>query len=132
MRFKIDPNITTTLLVGATIIGVTQTTIYAASAATDARFERIDARLERIDARFERIDARFEKMDARIHERFERMDARIDARFERMDARIDARFQKTDARIDDVAAGIARVEGLIQGFHAASPAEDAAVSEEPG
>ncbi len=114
MRFKIDPNITTTLLVGATIIGVTQTTISAASAATDARFERIDAR----------IDARLEKMDARIDARFEKMDAR----FEKMDARL----EKMDSRIDDVAAGIARLEGLIQGFHAASAAEDAAVSEEPG
>ena len=118
MRFKFDPNIATTLLVGATILGVTQTTISAASATTDERFAQLEAR----------INGRFESMDARFTARFEEMDARFGARFQRMDARI----EKMDARIDDVAAGIARLEGLIQGFLAASAAEDTAVSEEPG
>ena len=125
MRFKFDPNIATTLLVGATILGVTQTTISAASATTDERFAQLEAR----------INGRFESMDARFTARFEEMDARFGARFQRMDARIekmDARIERMDARIDDVAAGIARLEGLIQGFLAASAAEDTAVSEEPG
>ena len=123
MRFRIDPNITTTLLVGAAIIGVTQTTISAASAATDQRFAQLEARMDRrfehVDVRFERIEDRFE----RVEDRFER----VEDRFER----VDARFEKMDARIDLLAAGIGRLEGLIQGFHAALAA-DAAVSEQPG
>ena len=116
MRFKIDPNITTTLLVGAAIIGVTQTTISAASAATDQRFAQLEARMDR---RFENVDVRFE----RIEDRFER----VEDRFER----VDARFEKMDARIDLLATGIGRLEGLIQGFHAAS-APGAELSEQLG
>ncbi len=114
MRFRFDPNIATTLLVGATILGVTQTTISAASATTDERFAQLEAR----------INGRFESMDARFGARFQRMDAGIE--------KMDARIEKMDARIDDMAAGIARLEGLIQGFLAASAAEDAAVSEASG
>ena len=120
MRFKIDPNITTTLLVGATIIGVTQTTLSAASAATDQRFAQLEARMDR---RFENVDVRFERIEERVEDRFER----VEDRFER----VDARFEKMDARIDLLAAGIGRLEGLIQGFHAALAA-DAAVSEQLG
>ena len=123
MKFKINPNITTTLLVGAAIIGLTQTTISAASTATDQRFVQLEARM---DARFDGMEARFKARFEHIDARFQKMDAHIDARFERMDQRfekIDERFEKMDARIDDLAAGIARLEGLIQGFHATPAAK---------
>lgn len=85
MRFEIDANIATTLLVGAIVLGAMQMSI-------SAWFDRMDAWFDRLDCRFEHLEA-----------------------------------ESTTWPPASPAW-----EGLIQGFHAASAAEDAAVSEEPG
>ena len=87
--------IATILLVGAATMGVNISIIGAIAEANDVRFAQIDARFEQVDRRLDRLAAR---MDA--------MDRRMDA----MDRRIDERFR-------DMAAAIARLEGLIQGIH---------------
>ena len=94
--------IATILLVGAATMGVNISIIGAIAEANDARFAQIDARFEQVDARFEQVDRRLDRLDARM----DAMDRRMDA----MDRRIDERFR-------DMAAAIARLEGLIQGIH---------------
>lgn len=95
MRQQFITLIATILLVGAATVGVNLSIIGAIAETNDVRFAQIDARFEQVDRRFDRLEAR---MDA--------MDRRMDA----MDRRMDERFR-------DMAAAIARVEGLIQGIH---------------
>ncbi|MXY05522.1 MAG: hypothetical protein F4171_09945 [Gammaproteobacteria bacterium] len=95
MKHKINANMTTTLLVGASIIGVNQATILSVSSATDARFEQVDARFEQVDARFERIDRRLDHMEARFVVRFERL----------------------ESQFNEMSTSIARIEGMIQASH---------------
>ncbi len=114
MKHRINANMTTTLLVGASIIGVNQATILSVSSATDARFEQVDARFEQVDARFEQVDARFEQVDAR----FERMDRRLD----HMENRFVVRFERLESQFNEMSAGIARIEGMIQASHGRKPA----------
>ena len=95
MKHKINANMTTTLLVGASIIGVNQATILSVSSATDARFEQVDARFEQVDARFERMDRRLDHMEARFVVRFERL----------------------ESQFNEMSTSIARIEGMIQASH---------------
>ena len=121
MNYEFITTIATILLVGASIASLVLSAIRSASRTTNERFEMIDARFEMIDARFEMIDARFEKIDAR----FEKIDARfeqfekIDARFEKIDEQFEkiyARFFEIQKQFTAVHAGIARLEGLIDGI----------------
>ena len=100
MKHRINANMTTTLLVGASIIGVNQATILSVSSATDARFEQVDARFEQVDARFERMDRRLDHMENRFVVRFERL----------------------ESQFNEMSAGIARIEGMIQASHGRKPA----------
>ena len=50
MRFEIDANIATTLLVGAIVLGAMQMSI-------SAWFDRMDAWFDRLDCRFEQLEA---------------------------------------------------------------------------
>lgn len=102
MRHQFITLIATILLVGAATVGVNLSIIGAIAEANDVRFAQIDARFEQVDARFEQVDARFEQVDQRLD--------RLEARVDEMDRRMDERFR-------DMAAAIARVEGLIQGIH---------------
>ena len=95
MKHKINANMTTTLLVGASIIGVNQATILSVSSATDARFEQVDARFEQVDARFERMDRRLDHMEARFVARLERL----------------------ESQFNEMSTSIARIEGMIQASH---------------
>ena len=88
MRYQFVTLIATTLLVGASVIGVNLTIV-------DARFGQVDARFAQVDARFAQVEARLDRLEARM---------------ERMERRMDDQFR-------DMAAGIARLEGLIQGLH---------------
>ncbi len=102
MKHKINANMTTTLLVGASIIGVNQATILSVSSATDARFEQVDARFEQVDARFERMDRRLDHMEARFVVRFERL----------------------ESQFNEMNTSIARIEGMIQASHGRNPAAE--------
>ncbi len=110
MKHKINANMTTTLLVGASIIGVNQATILSVSSATDARFEQVDARFEQVDARFERMDRRLERMDARFVVRFERL----------------------GPQFNEMGATIARIEGMIQASHGRGPSNTRPPPPQPG
>lgn len=101
MRHQFITLIATILLVGAATVGVNLSIIGAIAETNDVRFAQIDARFEQVDARFEQVDARFEQVDRRLD--------RLEARMDEMDRRMDERFR-------DMAAAIARVEGLIQGI----------------
>lgn len=109
MRHQFITLIATILLVGAATVGVNLSIIGAIAETNDVRFAQIDARFEQVDARFEQVDARFEQVDAR----FEQVDRRLD----RLEARMDEMDRRMDERFRDMAAAIARVEGLIQGIH---------------
>ena len=102
MKHKINANMTTTLLVGASIIGVNQATILSVSSATDARFEQVDTRFEQVDDRFERIDRRLDHMEARFVIRFERL----------------------ESQFHEVSTSIARIEGMIQASHGPTKATE--------
>lgn len=105
MKRQFVTTITTLLMVGATVLGVTLTIM--------------DGRFEQVDERFEQVDARFEQMAAQVDTRFERVEGRIDRledRMERMENRINDQFRA-------MATAIGRLEGLIQGMHGPSPTE---------
>lgn len=95
MRHQFITLIATILLVGAATVGVNLSIIGAIAETNDVRFAQIDVRFAQIDARFEQVDRRLDRLEARVDE---------------MDRRMDERFR-------DMAAAIARVEGLIQGIH---------------
>ena len=103
MKHKINANMTTTLLVGASIIGVNQATILSVSSATDARFEQVDARFERMDRRLERMDARFV-----------------------------VRFERLGSQFNEMGATIARIEGMIQASHGRGPSNTRPPPPQPG
>ena len=109
MKHKINANMTTTLLVGASIIGANQATILSVSSATDARFEQVDARFEQVDTRFEQVDDRFE---------------RIDRRLDHMEARFVVRFERLESQFHEVSTSIARIEGMIQASHGPTKATE--------
>ena len=90
MNYEFITTIATILLVGASIASLVLSAIRSASRTTNERFEKIDARFEKIDARFEKIDEHFEK--------------------------IYARFFEIQKQFTSVHAGIARLEGLIDGI----------------
>lgn len=116
MRHQFITLIATILLVGAATVGVNLSIIGAIAETNDVRFAQIDSRFEQVDARFEQVDARFEQVDVR----FEQVDARfeqVDQRLDRLEARVDEMDRRMDERFRDMAAAIARVEGLIQGIH---------------
>ena len=119
MRHQFITLIATILLVGAATIGVNLSIIGAIAEANDVRFAQIDARFEQVDARFEQVDARFEQVDARFEQVDRRLD-RLEARMDAMDRRMDAMDRRMDERFRDMAAAIARLEGLIQGGQTAA------------
>ena len=116
--------------------------------AIDKRFENIDGRFDKIDERFDKVDQRFEKIDERfekIDERFEKIDMRfekIDQRFEKVDERfdkIDQRFIRIDERFFEMQkeftalhAGMARLEGLVEGIRGTMMASPVAELERRG
>ena len=102
MKYQFFTLIATILLVGAATMGVNVSIIGAIADTNDARFAQIDARFEQVDARFEQVDRRLD-----------RLEARVDA----LDRRMDAMGRRIDERFRDMAAAIARLEGLIQGIH---------------
>lgn len=102
MKHQFLTLVATILLVGAATIGVNVSIIGTIADTNDVRFAQIDARFEQVDGRFEQVDRRLDRLGARV-------DA-VDRRMDAMDGRIDERFR-------DMAAAIARLEGLIQGMH---------------
>ena len=134
MDYEFITTITTILLVGASIIGVTLTAIKTQSRTTDVRFARIDERLDRMDARFDRMDARLDGMDTRfekIDERFFAMQKSLDERLLEMQKSIDERllemqksFGQRSLEIQNsftvVNASIARLEGMMEGIRHAT------------
>ena len=125
MNYEFITTIATILLVGASIAGFIVQAIKAASRSTDARFVAIDGQFqqmeERSDARFqqmeERSDARFQQMEGRLErmeQRFEKFDHRLD-RFEERFYEIQKQFTTVQQEFTTVHAGIARLEGLVDG-----------------
>ena len=118
MHYEFITTIATILLVGASIVGFNLAALRAFSRITEERFARIDQRFEKVDERFEKLDQRFEKID----ERFEK----IDRRFEKIDERfleiqkqftaVQEQFAAVHKEFVAVLAGIARLEGLIEGL----------------
>ncbi|MYH14656.1 MAG: hemagglutinin [Gammaproteobacteria bacterium] len=95
MKNQFVTTVVAILMVGVTTIGVNLSVISAMGEANDARFAQIDARFEQVDARFERMDRRLDQMEDRI---------------ESLERRVDDGFR-------EMAAAIARLEGLIHGLH---------------
>ncbi|MYE52029.1 MAG: hypothetical protein F4X81_11240 [Gammaproteobacteria bacterium] len=95
MKNQFIATVVAILMVGVTTIGVNLSVISAMGETNDARFAQIDARFEQVDARFERMDRRLDQMEDRI----ESLERRVDDGFSEM------------------AAAIARLEGLIHGLH---------------
>lgn len=106
MKHQFITTVATILMVGATTIGVNLSIIHAMSEANDVRFAQFDARFEQVDKRFEQVDRRLDLMEARFEKRFERVEARIEA----LERRVDQGFS-------EMRTAIARLEGLIQGYH---------------
>ena len=102
MKNQFITTVVAILMVGVTTIGVNLSVISAMGEANDARFTQIDARFEQVDARFEQVDSRFERMDRRLDQ--------MEGRFESLERRVDDGFR-------EMAAAIARLEGLIHGLH---------------
>ena len=95
MKNQFVTTVVAILMVGVTTMGVNLSVISAMGEANDARFAQIDARFEQVDARFERMDRRLDQMEDRI---------------ESLERRVDDGFR-------EMAAAIARLEGLIHGLH---------------
>ena len=115
MKHQFITTITTLLMVGATVLGVTLTIM---------------------DGRFEQVDARFEQMATQVDTRFERVEGRIDRledRMDRMETRMNDQFRAMNDQFHDqfraMATAIGRLEGLIQGIHG-PPATEARRSDE--
>ena len=104
MDYQFITTIATIVLVGAGIAGVILPAIRAVSRSTDARFATIDERFVAADKRFDKIDERFEKVD----ERFDKIDQRF--------IRIDERFFEMQKEFTALHAGMARLEGLVEGI----------------
>ena len=105
MKHQFITTITTLLMVGATVLGVTLTIM---------------------DGRFEQVDARFEQMATQVDTRFERVEGRIDRledRVERMENRMNEQFRDMHDQFRAMATAIGRLEGLIQGRCGPSPTE---------
>ena len=113
VKHQFFTTVATILMVGATTIGVNLSVIHAMGEANDVRFQQVDKRFEQVDKRFEQVDRRFEQMDRRL----DLMEARFEKRFERMEARIEALERRVDEGFSEMRTAIARVEGLIQGYH---------------
>ncbi len=94
-------------MVGAITIGVNLSSVHAMGEANDVRFAQFDARFQQVDWRFEQVDRRLEQMEARFEKRFERMEARIE----------EALGRGVDEGFSEMRAAVARVEGLIRGYH---------------
>lgn len=76
-----------------------------------SRGEAIDERFEAIDKRFGAIDERFGAID----ERLDRIEARLDKHEERF-LRIEGQLFEMQKEFTVVNAGIARLEGLMEGI----------------
>ena len=109
MNSQFVTTVLTILMVGVTSIGVNLAVIGAMSDANDSRFAQIDARFEQVDARFEQVERRLDQMDRRFEQ--------IDRRFEQVDRRFEIMDQRMDEGFKEMAAAIARLEGLIHGLH---------------
>ena len=114
MNYEFITTIATILLVGASIAGFIVQAIKAASRSTDARFVAIDGQFQQME---ERSDARFQQMEGRLErmeQRFEKFDHRLD-RFEERFYEIQKQFTTVQQEFTTVHAGIARLEGLVDG-----------------
>jgi chromosome segregation ATPase len=47
------------------------------------------------------LDAKFDRLDTKVDAQVNRLDAKIDAQFGKLDAKIDAQFGKLDAKVDE-------------------------------
>ena len=102
-----------TLIATILLVGVGLATAF--SILMDSRFEVVDARFKQVDARFEQVDARFE---------------RVENRMDRMENRMDQLERRMDDGFREMAVAIARIEGLIQGFHGTATTNAASAAEE--
>ena len=112
MKHQFITTITTLLMVGATVLGVTLTIM-------DGRFEQIDARFEQmatqVDTRFERVEGRIDRLEDRV----ERLETRMDDQFREMNDQ----FRDMHDQFRAMATAIGRLEGLIQGRYGPTPTE---------
>ena len=88
MKNQFVTTVVAILMVGVTTIGVNLSVISAMGETNDARFAQIDARFERMDHRLDQMEDRIESLERRVDDGFREM-----------------------------AAAIARLEGLIHGLH---------------
>ena len=117
MNYEFITTIATILLVGASISGFNLAALRAFSRTTEERFARIYDRFEKIDERFEKIDERFDKVDEqfkRVDEQFKRIDGQF-LEIQKQFTAVQTQFTAVQKEFVAVHAGIARLEGLIEG-----------------
>lgn len=110
MDYEFITTIAAILVTGVSIIRFQRAAIRDASRLTDERFARVDERFARIDERLDKMDGRLDKMD----DRFDKVDERF-FEMQRQFIEVQKQFTEVQNQFAAVHAGIARLEGLIEG-----------------